>query len=298
MKRYILALMLLLLCVIGMTSRQVEAYSVTVQKDGVYADVIPDSFVNNTAAIFKKYVKKAMKYYSKYKDADDYTYITKVPDEYRDFISVAKQIQDSDNITIRTPFYIYIPGDDAEICERYWFFAEKNGEKLCMFQINLDTETKKISVWYNKMEDSHFAYDANIVRETLFYEMNNIIYAETPDKISVVWDKSSSTGELMAGADGTTDWANEPEEVNQKFQKKSYREKKEEIMDYLAGIKDGKVYNKVEKNLKLELKDEYVEPKEDAKESSRTGIYILIGIAVLVVVVITGGLLLLKRRKE
>ena len=72
-----------------------------------------------------------------------YTYVKNVPGEYRDFISVAKQIQDSDKIIIRNPFYIYFPGDDAEICEDIYFFAERNGEKLCMFCISIDWDMEK-----------------------------------------------------------------------------------------------------------------------------------------------------------
>ena len=49
---------------------------------------------------------------------------------------------------------------------------------------------------------------------------------------------------------------------------------------------------KVEKNLKLELEDEYVEPEKDAKESGRTGIYII------VIGVVIGGIILLKKRKK
>lgn len=226
MKKYILVLLVLLLCIIGADSRQVEAYSVTVQKDGIYAEVIPDSFVNNAAPIFKKYVKKAMKYYNKYKDADDYTYVSHVPDEYRDFIPVAKQIQDTDKIIIRNPFYIYQTMDDTEPCE-YCFIAEKNGKKLCMFRIYIEPETGEVSFWYDKMMDSHFAYDAKTVGETLFYEIDEAIYAETPDRTSVVWDRKVATaGEKMIGVDGTTDWKTELQATYRKFKKKSYSEKK------------------------------------------------------------------------
>ena len=300
MKRYFLALMLLLLCIIGTDSRKVKAYSVTVEKDGIYAEVVPDSFINNTGTIFKKYVDKAMKYYNKYKDADDYTYVSKVPEEYRDFIPVAKQIQDSDEIIIRHPFYIYSPpwGDeDVDMCEVYWFFAEKNGERLCMFSMDLDIVTKKISVWYDKIEDGHFTYDKNIVGETLFYWIGDVIYAETPDQTSVVWDQRHADETMkMIGEDGI-DWEAEQKEADQKFEKKSYDEKKEEILSFLAKIKKGKEYKKVEKNLKLELKDEYVEPEKDAKENGRTGIYIVIGIGVLLIGVV-GGSILWKKRKD
>lgn len=301
MKKYILVLTILLFCIIGADSQKVEAYSVTVEKDGIYAEVVPDSFVNNTATIFKKYVKKAMKYYNKYKDADDYTYVSEVPKEYRDFILVAKQIQDSDEIFIRNPFYIYQPGpgenvDGGEVSE-YYFFAEKNGEKLCMFCINIDQDTGKISLWYDKMMDGRFAYDEKTTGETLFYEMDQIIYAETLDNTSVVWNRKADRGERMMSPDETIDWEAEWEAAYQKFEKKSYSEKKDEIFSYLAGTKNKKIIKKAEKNLKLELKDEYVEPEEDAKESDRTGIYIAIGIGIMVIGVI-GGIILLKKRKK
>lgn len=298
MKKYIYTLVIILFCILGADSRQVEAYSVTVQKDGIYAEVIPDSFVNNTAVIFKKHVKKAMKYYNKYKDADDYTYVTKVPDEYRDFIPVAKQIQDSDEIIIRNPFYIYQTMDDTVPC-LYDFFVEKNGKKLCMFSIEIEPETGEISFGYDKMKDSHFAYDEKTVGETLFYEIDETIYAETPDKTSVVWNrKSLETGEKMIGVGETIDWEAEQETADNEFKKKSYSEKKEEILGDLAKRSKEKLINKVEKKLKLELKDEYVEPEKDTKESKRTGIYIVTGIGIMVIGVITGGIILMKKRKK
>lgn len=300
MKKNILVLLLLLICVIGMDSKRVKAYSVTVEKDGIYAEVIPDSFVNNTPAIFKKFVKKAMKYYNEYKDVDDYTYVSKVPGEYRDFIPVAKQIQDSDEIIIRNPFYIYQPienKDGGKAC-LYYLYAEKNEKKLCLFSIYIEPDTGKMSFRYDKMMDSYFTYDEKTVGETLFYEIDETIYAETPDKTSVVRDMKAPEGEKMLGVDGTTDWEADWEATDEKFKKKGYREKKDEILAYLAKTKKGKVYKKVEKNLKLELKDEYVEPEKDAMKSGRTGIYIVACIGILVIGVITGGIIFMKKRKK
>lgn len=241
-----------------------------------------------------------MKYYNKYKDADEYTYIKKVPDEYRDFIPVAKQIQDSDKIIIRNPFYIYFPGDDAEICENFYFFAERNGKKLCMFCIDIGWETEEISLSYDKMEDSQFRYDRETIGETLFYNMDGITYAETPDHIKMVRDRQISGGEKMASADGV-DWEAEQKAIDQKFKKKSYDEKKDEILDYLAKMKTGenqKGAEKNRKNLKLDLEDEYAEPDKDTKERGRTGIYIVIGIGVLVIAAFAGGIILVKKRKR
>ncbi len=298
MKKYILVLIVVLLWISGAGSQQAEAYSVTVEKDGIYAEVIPDSFVNNTAAIFKKNVKKAMKYYNKYKDADDYTYVSKVPEEYRDFIPVAKQIQDSDEIIIRNPFYIYQPleNEDGDPACLYYFYAVKNGKKLCLFSIEIEADTGKISFEYRKMMDSHFAYDEKTVGETLYYETDEIFYAETPDHTDTVWSKKYIEGEKMLGADGTdtTDW----EVVNERFRKKSYREKKDEILDYLARSKKEKTYKKVEKNLKLELKDEYVEPEKDIEKSGRMDIYIVPGIGIVAIAVMIAVVMLRRKGKK
>lgn len=316
MKKYIYVLVILILCVIGVDSRQTEAYSVTVQKDGVYAELIPDAFINNTGAIFKKYVKKAMKYYNKYKDADAYTFISNVPDEYRDFISVARQIQDSDEIIIKNPFYIYQTGDDTVPCV-YCFFAERNGKILCMFEISIDMETGKIFFWYDKMEDSHFTYDdetmddsrfrydEQTVGETLFYEIDEIIYAETPDKTSVVWDRGLPKGavtEMIAG-EGTADRKAVQEAMDKEFIKMSYNEKKDEILTNLKQGSNGRLIKKIEKNLKLELEDEYVEPEKDAEGSGGTGniikfgIYIVVGIVIMAIGVIIGENIFMKKRK-
>ena len=313
MKKYIYTLVIVLFCIGCVDCRQVEAYSVTVQKDSVYAEAIPDSFVNNTGTIFKNYVKKAMKYYDKYRDEDYYTYSTKIPDEYREFIPVARQIQDTDEIIIRNPFYIYQAGDDTIPCE-YCFIAEKNGEALCMFCIYIDPESGKTSFRYDKIEgghftyvdetmgDNHFKYDEESLGETLFYMIDDIIYAETPGKISVVWDRRRPDGaeaEMMSG-DGARDWKGEQEAMDREFQEKNYSEKKETILAYLKNPKNSKIIKKVDKNLKLELKDEHVEPEEDVKEKSRTGnfitigMYILVGIGILVIGVLIGGVIGVK----
>lgn len=59
---------------------------------------------------------------------------------------------------------------------------------------------------------------------------------------------------------------------------------------------------KVEENLKKELKDDYVAPKENTKESDRTndlirlGIYVMIGMVILGIVVLIGEKILMKKR--
>ena len=49
-----LKLFIILLCVIAVDSVQAKAYTVTVDVDNVYSEVIPKSFVQNAPAIFKK----------------------------------------------------------------------------------------------------------------------------------------------------------------------------------------------------------------------------------------------------
>lgn len=285
MKKYILVLMVILLCIIGADSRQVEAYSVTLQTDGIYAETLPDSVVNNAAAFFEKSVKKATKYYKKYKDADDYTLATKVPDEYRDFIPVVKQIQDSDEIIIRNPFFIYEIGGSGTY--RYYFVAERNGTKLCLFSINIDPNTGKIYFWYDRSMDQYFLYDEKTMETALFYKIDEITYAQTPEKTSAVRDQTTTDLKM----DGSSS-----EAMAEEFAKKNYDEKKDEIFTYLTKIKKGRIIKKSEENLKLELKDEYVEPEKDAKESGRTGIYIVIGIVVIGVLAV--GILFGKKRKK
>lgn len=56
--------------------------------------------------------------------------------------------------------------------------------------------------------------------------------------------------------------------------------------------------NKVEKNLQMELKDEYVEPEKDTRESDRPGIYIVLGIGIVIIGVIIGLIILRKKRKK
>lgn len=293
---------------IAVDSEQKETYSVKVEKDGIYAEAIPDPFINNTGQIFKKYVKKAMKYYNKYKDADDYTYVSKVPEEYRDFIPVAKQIQDSDEIIIKHPFYIYYPSPEAisegginECC----FFAEKNGKKLCMFSIYIEWDTGKVSFRYDKMADSHFICDEETVGETLFYGIDETIYAETPDKVSTVWARKSAWGEgqqMMGDDENEIDWEAEWAEAYQTFKEKSYNEKKDEIFADLTGTKKGIAYKKaekkVEKSLKRELKDAYVEPETDMGESDRTSINIVIAISIIVLEVLAVGIIYMKKREK
>ncbi|RKI36453.1 hypothetical protein D7V86_24985 [bacterium D16-51] len=295
MKKCSLVLIAILLCIIGADNRQVKAYSVKLQKDGIYAEVLPDLVVNNVTVLFEKEVKKALKYYKKYKDADTYTLATKVPAEYLDFIPVARKIQDSDEIIIRNPFYIYnVEGYNSY---SYCFIAEKNGERLCMFNVFIDQGMGEVSFRYDNIMDGHFLYDEETMKDVIFYKMDNITYVQTPEETSVVWDQKQRGVHLMVGADS---YEAEMKAKRKAFKKKNYEEKKEEIFSYLNENKDQKVIKEAEKNLKLELKDDYIETEKNTKEGGiGKGVSIVSATAGVVVIVgITTGIIFRKRRKR
>lgn len=289
MKKNIHVLVIILLCIIGADSRRVEAYSITVQKDGIYAEVLPDSIVNNASGYFKKNVKDAMKYYHKYKDADDYTYRTKVPTEYQDFIPVAKKIQDSDEIMITNPFYIYDVTLAAvgEAYYEYYFVTEKNGKKLCLFSIGID-ESGKPYFSYDKMMDQYFSYDEKTMEDGVFYNIDGITYAQTPEETIVVRDHSNPGLQRMEGGVDFDD-------VIKVFEEKSYDGKKDEIFAHLTKMKKGKIIKEVGEKIRPELEEEYVEPESkdgyiasetDVEEDgSGRGVYIVIGVVVGVIIV-------------
>ena len=85
------------------------------------------------------------------------------------------------------------------------------------------------------------------------------------------------------------------------FQKQTYDEKKDEIFNYIKKSQKKKVIKKVEKNMKLELKNDYVEtasnPEVYAETSNSWRVYMIIGI-VCVVALVAGILLVRKRRRE
>lgn len=288
MRKWMFTLALLLLWISGVGSRQAEAYTVTVQTDGMYAEALPDSIVKNAPAFFRKHVEKTMKYYNKYKDADEYTYRTEVPTKYLDFIPIAKKIQDSDEIILKNPFFIYEIGGNGDYC--YYFTAEKNGKKLCLFYIAIDPYTGKAVFGYQKAMDQYFAYDEKTTEDALFYRMDGITYAETPEETREVRNQKTA-GEIEMGGDASL------EEKIEEFQKKNYEEKKKEIFDYLTEIKKEKLMKKADKNLKLELQEEYIESGQDAEEHG-TGKEIYIVVGVLAVVGIAVGTKLGKRRKN
>lgn len=290
MKKYFLFSVVILFCIIGIDSRQAGAYSVSLQKNGIYAEALPDAVVNNSAILFKRYVNKAMKYYKKYKEADQYTLISNVPEEYRIFIPIAKQIKNSDKIIIKNPFFIYEP--DGNIFYRYYFIAEKNGKKLCLFCINISQDTKKISIYYDNIIDKYTKFDEKMMMDgAIFYKIDNIIYQQTKNKTSVVIDQSAhaSAGEMLGGnSDGG-------ENLIKNFKNKSYGGKKEEIFKYLKKIKNKNSVKKSEKNLKIELRDDYIEPEKTEESSSKTGIYI--GVVIVAVVIVCASIFLVRHKR-
>jgi hypothetical protein len=250
----------------------------------MYAETIPDAVVSNLTVYFKKNVTKAMKYHEKYKDADAYTLATKVPDKYRDFIPIAKKIQDSDEIVIKNPFFVYETEGNTDY--RYYFVAERNGERLCLFSICIDSDTGKISFWYDKSMDQYFSYDEKTMEDGVFYKINDITYVQTPEKTTEVRNQTNAMLQMDGGSSD-----------NEEFAKKSYEEKKEEIFAYLAKIKKGKAIKKSEKNLKLALENEYIEPEKDKEESGiGKGIYMVSGVVVIMGIAV--WLILWKKRKK
>ena len=67
MKKYFLILIGIFVCLVCVDGKKADAYSVELQKDGIYAETLPKPVVDNSVVLFKKYVNKARKYYKKYK---------------------------------------------------------------------------------------------------------------------------------------------------------------------------------------------------------------------------------------
>ncbi len=309
MRKYIVSLMLMLLFTLGFNVSQADAYSVKVEKDSMYADVIPSNIMKNVGAMFQKQVQKSMKYYDKYKDADNYTYISRIPDEYRDFIDIAKEIKDSDEVVIRYLFYIYFPGEKEYNYGMYdyYFIAEKNQQKLCIFSINVNREEKKVRTQfvYDKMLDHYFSLDENITEDTLFYEINQATYAETPERSVTVRVINPPPADHIMGGSEVDDT-----EIRQ-FNQKNYEEKKDFILSYLKDVQKGKIMKKVEEDIEFELEkeDEPINEEdlldfsigedvtEDVMESSG-GIYLAVCAAVFCILVIITVVYIRKQRQE
>lgn len=294
MKKYFLILIGIFVCLVCVDGKKADAYSVELQKDGIYAEELPKPVVDNSVVLFKKYVNKARKYYKKYKKNNAYTLLANVPDEYRVFIPIVKDIEPSDKIVIKTPFYIYKPADAmGSASYDYYFVAEKNGKKLCIFCITISTDNKKIYFYYDNVIDKYSKFNDKMMEEgAIIYEIDGVIYEQTKNKKIVVLDQSDNSGatEIMGDIDTNL------EKMIEKFKNKSFDDKKKEIFECLAGVKEEKVVKKSEENLKLDLKDEYVGDESIENNSSKKGIYI--GIAAAIAAIIGAGVMVKKYRRR
>lgn len=294
MKKYFLILIGIFVCLVCVDGKKADAYSVELQKDGIYAEELPKPVVDNSVVLFKKYVDKARKYYKKYKKNNAYTLLSNVPEEYRIFIPIVKDIKPSDKIVIKTPFYIYDPTDAAgNTSYEYYFVAEKNGKKLCIFCITISTDNKKIYFYYDNVIDKYSKFNDKMMEEgAIIYEIDGVIYEQTKNKKIVVLDQSDHNGATEIIGDIDTNL----EKMIEKFKNKSFDDKKKEIFECLAGVKEEKVVKKSEENLKLDLKDEYVGDESIENNSSKKGIYI--GIAAAIAAIIGAGVMVKKYRRR
>lgn len=294
MKKCFLILMGIFVWLFCIDSQKADAYSVELQKDGIYAEELPKPVVDNSVVLFKKYVDKARKYYKKYKKNNAYTLLSNVPEEYRIFIPIVKDIKPSDKIVIKTPFYIYDPTDAAgNTSYEYYFVAEKNGKKLCIFCITISTDNKKIYFYYDNVIDKYSKFNDKMMEEgAIIYEIDGVIYEQTKNKKIVVLDQSDHNGATEIIGDIDTNL----EKMIEKFKNKSFDDKKKEIFECLAGVKEEKVVKKSEENLKLDLKDEYVGDESIENNSSKKGIYI--GIAAAIAAIIGAGVMVKKYRRR
>ena len=137
--------------------------------------------------------------------------------------------------------------------------------------------------------DQYFKYDEKTMKDAIFYEIDFVTYAETPDKVYEVRDQKDR-GSMMAGS-------NRPdlEKVVKKFKQKNYSEKKDEIFDYLKDTSG--ISKKTEKNLKLELKDDYVESEDDSKDAGITKMIYPV-IAAVCIPVIAAVIFIVRKRKK
>lgn len=294
MKKYFLILIGIFVCLVCVDGKKADAYSVELQKDGIYAEELPKPVVDNSVVLFKRYVNKARKYYKKYKKNNAYTLLANVPEEYRIFIPIVKDIEPSDKIVIKTPFYIYDPTDAAgNTSYEYYFVAEKNGKKMCIFCITISTDNKKIYFYYDNVIDKYSKFNDKMMEEgAIIYEIDGVIYEQTKNKKIVVLDQSDHSGATEIIGDIDTNL----EKMIEKFKNKSFDDKKKEIFECLAGVKEEKVVKKSEENLKLDLKDEYVGDESIENNSSKKGIYI--GIAAAIAAIIGAGVMVKKYRRR
>lgn len=294
MKKFLFYITTILACAAGMKT-SAQAYTVTVQRDGMYAEAIPDTIVDNAPALFQKSLKKALKYDKKYKDADLVTRANNIPSPYDQFIDIAKQVNASDKIVIRNPFCIYSMWNklDGEGPSEYYFTAVKNGEKLCYFSLKIDEQDQKLRFSYDKSMDQYFKYDEKTMKSAVFYEIDFVTYAQTPDQIYELRDQKDRGSLSMTAEDQPS-----LKKATKEFKQKTYQEKKDEIFAYLKENKKSGISKKTAKNLKLELKDDYVETESDRNAAGiRKVIYPLTG-AVCIVVIVVVFFFVRKRKKD
>ena len=294
-----LKLFTILLCVIVVDGAQAKAYTVKVQADTIYAEVIPESYLKNAPVVFKKAVKKTMKYYNKYKDEDMVTYLRNVPKTYRDFVDIARKIRDSDEITLYSlhgDYDVTVNEEDKYAPPTFSFLAERNGKLLCDFGICIDNNTKKFTFIYDN--DEAIKYDKKKMYNALFYTLGEKCYYETPEKTVCIVDNELPEGSMVKMQSDGVDWEAILKKKYKEFQKLTYEEKKDEIFDRLRKIQKGKIVKQAEKNMKLELKDDYAGTESDTKVFNSVKMhYVIIGI-VCVVALVAGILLARKRRKQ
>ena len=287
------------MCVIAIDSVQAKAYTVKVQADTIYAEVIPESYLKNAPMVFKKAVKKTMKYYDKYKDADMVTYLRNVPKTYRDFVDIARKIRDSDEITLyslQCAYIVTLNEEDENAPPTFTFLAERNGKLLCDFGICIDNNTKKFTFIYDN--DESFKYDRKIMYNALFYTLGEKSYYETPEKTVCIVDNELPEGAMVKMESDGVDWEAILKKSYREFQKKTYEEKKNEIFNRAKKSQNKKAIKQAEKNMRLELKDDYAGTERDTKVFNSVKMhYVIIGI-VCVVALVAGILLVRKRRRE
>ena len=254
--------------------------------------------MKNAPVVFKKAVKKTMKYYNKYKDADMVTYLRNVPKTYRDFVDIARKIRDSDEITLYSLHCAYIVTlneEDENAPPTFTFLAERNGKLLCDFGICIDNNTKKFTFIYDN--DESFKYDRKKMYNALFYTLGEKCYYETPEKTVCIVDNELPEGAMVKMESDGVDWEAILKKKYKEFQKLTYEEKKNEIFDRLRNFQKGKTVKQAEKNMKLELKDDSSGAESDIKASNSGKLYRIIGI-ICVVAIVAGIFLARKRRRE
>lgn len=291
MKKIMTATALLFLVLLQGNVCKVSAYSVKVEEDGMYAKYVPASIMKNVGVIFQKEVRSTMKYYNKYKDADEYTRSDKIPKANMDFMDVAKSIQDTDEITICHPFYIYRVGAEVYGDESCYFVAKKNEKTLCIFSVYVDLDSGKVRFNYDKMLNRYFDFDQSYSDKTLYFSTDTAFYAATPDKTEKVRDMSFNDIGVNLGES--------TEDQDRAFYRKTYDQKKKIIFNYLEKSKSGKTDKQINKTVKANLKEDYITPEEVTEQEQQSQkIYMVVGILVGVCVCVAAVVLLILKKRS